>query len=314
MGVVRAMTDRSVAADDRFDDGPTVGVVGVGTIGDPIARQIAGAFETIAFDIDTDQLTSIADAGVEAAADPTELGRRSDVVLLSLPSSDAVEAATLGDDGVLGGLSEHDVLVDTSTIDPETTESVAAACEDRDVEFLDIPVSGGPRNAEKGALTAMAGGDADVLELIAPVLESFCETIYHVGGQGTGIAMKLANNYLLAVNAAAVCEALLMARRAGIDDETFFDVASSASGDSYALRRNLEGFVLPGEYDPEADLSIVQKDARLAEGLGRELGVPLLVGGSTSSIYRLAEEHGLADRDFAALLALYDPEEDVGSP
>lgn len=292
---------------------PTVGIVGVGTIGGPIARQIARSFDTVAFDIDAERLESVAEAGVKAAADLSELGRRSDVVFLSLPSSDAVEAATLGEDGVLAGLSESDVLIDTGTIDPETTESVAAACGDRGVGFLDIPVSGGPRNAAKGSLTAMAGGDADLLEAVTPVLESFSETIYHVGERGTGIAMKLANNYMLAANSTIVFEALVMARRAGIDDETFFDVASNASGDSYALRRNVERFVLPGEYDSEADISIVKKDAMLAERFGRDLGVPLLVGGSTSSIYRLAEDRGLAARDLAALLALYDPDEDVGA-
>lgn len=304
---------RSETARGTFDGEPTVGVVGVGTIGDPIARRIAQSFETVAFDLDAERLESVVEVGIEPVSGPHEVGQRSDIVLLSLPSSDAVEAATLGDEGVLDGLSEHDVLIDTGTVDPETTESVAAACDERGVEFLDIPVSGGPRNAAKGALTAMAGGDADVLELVTPVLECFSETVSHVGERGTGIAMKLSNNYLLAVNSAAVCEALVMARRAGIDDETFFDVASNASGDSYALRRNVERFVLPGEYDSEAGISIVRKDAMLAERFGRDLGVPLLVGGSTSSIYRLAEDRGLAARDLAALLALYDPAEDVGA-
>ncbi len=297
---------------DTDDGEPTVGVVGVGTIGGPIAERIAGAFETVAFDLDADALESVSEAGVHAASDLREVGRRSDIVLLSLPSSAAVEAATLDEDGVLDTLSPNDVLVDTSTIDPETTERVATVCEERNVEFLDVPVSGGPRNVTKGTLTAMAGGDGDVLELVRPVFETFCDTIYRVGDRGTGIAMKLSNNYLLAVNSAAVCESLVMARRAGIDDETFFDVASSASGDSYALRRNVEGFVLPDEYDSEADISIVRKDAMLAERFGRDLGVPLLIGGTASSIYRLAEDRGLASRDLAALLALYDPDEDVG--
>ncbi len=301
----------SATTRDTFAAQPTVGVIGVGTMGDPIARRIADAFEVVAFDIDADRLEAIADAGVGPADSARDLGRRSDVVLLSLPSSDAVEAAVFGGDGVLSGLSEHDVLVDTGTVDPETTESVATAAREVGVEFLDIPVSGGPRNATTGELTAMAGGDGDVLELIQPVIECFSDTIYHVGDVGSGIAMKLANNYMLAVNSAVVCESLAMARRAGIDDEAFFRVASNASGDSYALRRNLGGFVLPGEYDAEAAVSILRKDVFLAEGLGRELGVPLLAGGETSSIYRLAEDRGLADRDFAALLALYDPDEDV---
>jgi 3-hydroxyisobutyrate dehydrogenase-like beta-hydroxyacid dehydrogenase len=295
-----------------FENGPTVGVVGVGTMGAPIAERIADDFDTVAVDLDPERLESVADAGVAAADDPRDLARRSDIVFLSLPSSKAVEAVTLGDDGVLAGLSTGDVLVDTGTTHPETSETIADACDERGVEFLDIPVSGGPRNAKTGELAAMAGGDAAVLELITPVLECFSETIYHVGGRGTGIAMKLANNYMLAVNSAVVCEALVMARRAGIDDETFLEVASNSSGDSYALRRNVGQFVIPGAYDdPDADLPILTKDVTLAEELGRDLGVPLLVGGETSSVYRLAEDRGLGEYDFAALLALYDPDEDV---
>jgi len=309
------MTDSpdSRATGDTFASDPTVGVVGVGTMGAPIAERIAAAFETVAFDLDPNRLESVADAGVAAADSLSDLAGRSDLVFLSLPSSEAVEAATLGDDGVLAGLSAGDVLVDTGTTHPETSETVAAACDEGGVEFLDVPVSGGPRNAETGDLTAMAGGDAAVLELITPVLECFSETISHVGECGTGLAMKLANNYMLAVNSAVVCEALLVARRAGIDDETFLEVASNASGDSYALRRNVGQFVIPDAYDdPDAALPIVTKDVTLAEDLGRDLGVPLLVGGETSSVYRLAEDYGLDEYDVAALLALYDPAEDVG--
>jgi 3-hydroxyisobutyrate dehydrogenase-like beta-hydroxyacid dehydrogenase len=301
------MTDRR---DGGVTNEPTVGVVGVGTMGGPIAERIADGFETVAFDLDAERLEAV--AGVDAADGPLDLARRSDLVFLSLPSSEAVEAATLDGDGVLAGLSEGDVLVDTGTTHPETSESIADACEERGVEFLDVPVSGGPRSAATGELAAMAGGDADVLELIEPVFESFCETVYHVGERGTGIAMKLANNYMLAVNSAIVCEALVVARRAGIDDETFLEIASDSSGDSYALRRNVGRFVVPGEYaDPDADLSILQKDVTLAEDLGRDLGAPLPVGGATSSIFRMATDRGLDEYDFAALLALYDPDEDV---
>lgn len=301
------MTDRR---DGRVTDEPTVGVVGVGAMGGPIAERIADGFETVAFDLDAERLEAV--AGVDAADGPLDLARRSDLVFLSLPSSEAVEAATLGGDGVLAGLSEGDVLVDTGTTHPEMSESVADACEERGVEFLDVPVSGGPRNAKTGELAAMAGGDADVLELIEPVFESFCETVYHVGECGTGLAMKLANNYMLAVNSAIVCEALVVARRAGIDDETFLEIASDSSGDSYALRRNVGRFVVPGEYaHPDADLSILKKDVTFAEELGRDLDAPLPVGGATSSIFRMATDRGLEEYDFAALLALYDPDEDL---
>lgn len=294
-------------------DSTTVGVIGVGNMGEPMLRQIAASFEAIAFDRNDDRLASVAADGITAAASPSEVGDRSDIVLLSLPSSEAVEAVALGEDNVLIGLSTDDVLVDTSTIDPDVTKTVASACDDRDVTFLDAPVSGGPRKAVRGELTTMVGGDDDDIRRLTPIFESYSDTIYHVGDRGAGIAMKLTNNYMFAVNSAVVCEALAMARSAGIDDETFFDVASNASGDSYSLRRNLEGFVLPDDYGSEANLSIVRKDVTLAEELGRSLNVPMPVGGATSSVYKMAEDRGLATRDLAALIAMYDTTEDVGS-
>lgn len=311
-GVYRQMTDpeaQESASQTRAEE-PTVGVIGIGNMGTSIARQVADSFEVVAYDRDPDQVAPL-EGPIAVARTRREVAERTDIVLLSLPSSDAVESVVLGEGGVLDGLSPGTVLVDTSTIDPAVTRTVSSACDSRRVTFLDAPVSGGPRNAVDGALTTMVGGEEAAVDRLRPVFSCYCDTVVHVGERGAGIAMKLANNYMFGVQTAAVCEALTMARRAGIDDETFFEVASSASGDSYALRRNLEGFVLPGEYEPEGSLSILGKDVRLAEQFGRANDVPLPVGGTTSSIFRLAETRGWGGRDLAALLALYDDTEPI---
>ncbi len=298
------------SAPQTSEEEPTVGVIGIGNMGTPIVRQVANSFEVVAYDRDPGRVVPL-ERTITVAKTHREVAELADIVLLSLPSGDAVESVVLGAEGVLSGLSPGNVLVDTSTIDPDVIHTVASACDSRAVNFLDAPVSGGPRNAVASALTTIVGGEEATVDRLRPVFSCYCDTVVHVGETGAGIAMKLANNYMFGVQTAAVCEALTMARRAGVDDETFFEVASNASGDSYALRRNLEGFVLAGEYEPEASLSILGKDVRLAEQFGRDNDVPLPVGGTTSSIFRLAETRGWGDRDLAALLALYDETEPI---
>lgn len=282
----------------------TVGVIGVGNMGEPMVRRLASEYETVAYDLDPDRLESVADAGAVAADSPAEVGERCDTVLLSLPSGEAVEATVEGPENVLSTLSGG-ALIDASTVAPATTERVAAACEEAGVEFLDAPVSGGPRNAEPGTLTVMVGGSEEALAAVRPVLETIGERIYHVGPQGAGIAMKLTNNYMLALNNLAFCEGLSMARAADIPDETFSEVVSEASGNSYAVERNMERFVLRDRFEAEGSIPILRKDAALAEAFGADLGVPLPFGGGASGIYRLAERAGYENLDMAGMVEFY---------
>lgn len=283
----------------------TVGVVGLGNIGGRLAEVALGEFDTVVFDIDTDCVEALVEAGASEADSGADVGRRADVVLLSLPHDGALEAATLGDGGVVEGLGTGDVLVDTSTVSPMASERVAAACEATGAVFLDAPVSGGARNAATGNLTVLAGGDAAVLERVRPVLDAIAETVHHVGPQGAGVTLKVVNNYLLGVNQVALAEGLTMARSAGIDDETFADTVADASGASYALDRNMSRFVLPDEFDSEFTLDLMEKDVRLAERFATDGDVPLLLGG-VSGLYRIASEMGYGDLDCSAIVKLYE--------
>lgn len=136
-------------------DSPTVGVVDLGNIGGRVARVLLDAFDVCVFDVDEDAVARLAEAGARGCESGAAVGRRADVVLLALPSDDALVAATLGDDGVVAGLGAGDVLVDTSTVSPGASERVRTATEERGAAFLDAPVSGGARNAETGDLVVL---------------------------------------------------------------------------------------------------------------------------------------------------------------
>jgi 3-hydroxyisobutyrate dehydrogenase-like beta-hydroxyacid dehydrogenase len=285
--------------------GTVVGVVGLGNIGGRVARVLLNSFEVVVFDLDPDAVDGVAAAGATACGSAAAVGRRADVVLLSLPGDDALDAATTGDDGVVAGLGPGDVLVDTSTVSPEASARAARATREAGADFLDAPVSGGARNAETGELTVLVGGDADVLDRVRPVLDAVARTVHRVGPAGTGVTLKLVNNYVFALNQVALAEGLTMARAAGVDDETFAETVAESSGGSYALDRNMERFVLPDDYDSEFTLDLMAKDVRLGERFAAANGVPLLLGGA-SGPFEAASALGHGDLDSSAVLKLYE--------
>lgn len=283
----------------------TVGVVGLGNIGGRVANVLLETFDVVVYDIEESRVETLVDAGAAAADSGSEVGHRADVVFLSLPHDGALEAATLGDAGVVEGLGDGDVLIDTSTVSPMASERVAEACDAAGVGFLDAPVSGGARNAETGDLTVLVGGEAAVLERVRPPLDAIAKTVHHVGPQGAGVTLKVVNNYLLGVNQIALSEGLAMARAAGIDDQTFADTVADASGASYALDRNMSRFVIPDEFSSEFTLDLMEKDVKLAERFADESDVPLLLG-NVSGLYRVASSMGYGDLDCSAIVKLYE--------
>jgi len=283
----------------------TVGVVGLGNIGGRIAAVLLEEFDVVGYDLDEERCRELADEGGTVADSVQEVGRQASVVLLSLPSDEALEATVFGDESVLDGMADGDVLVDTSTVSPMLSRRVGEKCEAAGVGFLDAPVSGGARNAERGTLTLLVGGPEETLEQVQPVLDAIGKTIHHVGQTGTGVTLKVVNNYMFGLNQAVLAEGLTMARAAGIDDETFAETVADSSGASYALDRNMERFVLPDEYDSEFTLGLMEKDVQLGEAFASAQDVPLLVGGA-SEVYQLGEAMGYGDLDSAAILKLYE--------
>jgi 3-hydroxyisobutyrate dehydrogenase-like beta-hydroxyacid dehydrogenase len=270
-----------------------------------MAVEVNSPFDVVGYDVVGDQRRKFEDEGGEVRDSPRAVAAAADVVFLSLPSEEAVRSVTIGSEGLVEALDPDDVLVNTSTVGPALTDSVATACAEADVGFLDAPVHGGPRKADGGTLVFLVGGPTDVLESVRPVFATMAETIHLVADHGAETAIKLASNYMFGVQQLALCESLAMARAAGIDDETFAETIPDTAGDCYALNRNVAQFVIPDQFEPEAQQSIVRKDLELAEQMATIFNVPLLSGG-VSHIYRYAENVGLADEDTASLIKLFE--------
>jgi 3-hydroxyisobutyrate dehydrogenase len=201
-----------------------------------------------------------------------------------------VESLLEGNDGLLAGFQRGATLVDCTSGDPGVSRRIAARLGEAGVEFIDAPVSGGVSGAERGALTVMCGGDAEVFENTRPVLESFGGKIVHCGPVGAGHALKAVNNMLLAVNIWSAGEGLAALARAGVDIGAALGVINASSGRSTATENLFTERVLTRAFPRTFRLALLDKDVGIAASVAREQKVPSPLIQLTSELYRLA--HG----------------------
>ena len=263
-------------------------------MGGRIARRIAGAgHRPLGHDLDARRAEA---AGVEPAATPAALVARSGVVLLSLPDSAAVESVVLGGGGILESCRPGQVVVDLGTSAPSSTVRLHAALAERGAELVDAGISGGARGAEQGTLTIMTGGSEETVRGLGWLFETFSAAVHHMGPSGAGHTAKLLNNFLNGVSLAATAEAMVAARKAGLDLATFLDVVNHSSGVTFASLNRFPS-IIRGDY-LEGGLTgrLMMKDLLLYVGLLRELGVPSLNAAGPVATFGLANELGYGDQ------------------
>jgi 3-hydroxyisobutyrate dehydrogenase len=274
--------------------GRRVGFVGLGNMGGRITRRIVAAgHPVLGYDLDSSRAAA---AGADAASSPAELVDASDVILLSLPDSRAVEAVILGTNGIAPVCRSGQVIIDLSTAAPSSTVMLHDALAERGVEFLDAGISGGAAAAEKGTLTVMVGGSASAAEAHAWLFDLFTSNVYVMGDSGAGHTAKLLNNFLNAVSLAATAEVMVAARKAGLDLKTLLDVLNSSSGVNFATLNRFP-HIVEGDY-LEGGLTgaLMMKDVVLYVDLIRELGVPSLNAPGPLASFGLGNATGYADQ------------------
>jgi 3-hydroxyisobutyrate dehydrogenase len=245
-----------------------VAVIGLGAMGLAMAERLAERGEAVqGWDRDPARRRAAEAAGVAVAEDAAT---GAEVVILSLPDDVAVRAvaARLPAAGMMAG----GVVVDTSTVAPETPRALAPGFAATGLAWLDAPVSGGPHGARAGRLTMMVGGEAEALAHAMPALEAIAAKVVHVGPSGAGAVAKLANNLLVAAHLLTAAEALRLARCAGVDAEAALSVINTASGRSAATEMNFPRWILPGSFDSGFTAGLMRKDVRLALELAGRVG------------------------------------------
>jgi 3-hydroxyisobutyrate dehydrogenase-like beta-hydroxyacid dehydrogenase len=294
---------------DRGDDmRPEVGFVGVGNIGAPICRHlIDGGYPVAVFDADPRALEEFRGTAATIASSLTDLARRSEVVVLSLPDSDVVERVVLGEEGLLAdGLSGGKVLIDTSSSRPSSTRRIAAHLAEKGIDMLDAPVSGGVLRAREGSLAVMVGGEEEVYERHRELLGSFGSQIFYVGGHGAGHMTKCLNNLASATTLAASAEIVLLGVRAGLEPEKLVEVINASSGRSYSTEVKFPRYVLNRAFDDGFAIHLMSKDVKIALDTAAELRGPMLIGSAVGRVWEEAVSQGYGSESHTAIYAFIE--------
>lgn len=279
----------------------TVGFVGLGNIGRPMAERLRDArIDLVVLESRREVALDFAGSPERVAASPRELGDRADIVLMSLPTPAALRAVVGGDDGLARG-KRVKLVVDLSTVGPATARESAALLQTVGIGFLDAPVSGGVAGAKKGTLAVMAAGAAADYERARPLLE-YIGRVFLVGDTpGQGQAMKLLNNLLSANAVAATAEVMALGAKAGLDGAVMLDVLNASSGRNMATADKFPRAVLTRTFELGFRTVLLHKDVRLCREFAREYGVPFTVGAAVDQVWEQAAAE-LGDADFMRIV------------
>lgn len=259
-------------------------------------------FDTVLWNRDASKAELVAEAlGAPVASSAAEAASRADVVLTSLADDAAVEAVYLDPGGIVEGIGPTAVAIEASTVDPRTVEAIGSAVDRTGAGFLDCPVSGSVSMVEAGALTIMAGGDADLVDRVRPVLEALASRVVHVGGRGAGAATKLAVNGLVHGLNVALSEAVVLAERAGVDRATAYEVFASGAGGAPFVHYKRAAYEHPEGAPVAFSLDLVAKDLELITGLGERVGAPMRQAATSLDIVHDAIAAGFGERDLSAI-------------
>lgn len=278
-----------------------IGFVGLGIMGKPMVRNLMKEeYNVTIFDIVGEAVEEMVGEGATPASSAMEVASKNPVVITMVPDSPQSEAAILGPGGVLEGASAGSTVIDMSSIAPASSQKIAAACEAAGVSFLDAPVSGGETGAIEGTLAVMVGGKKDVFDKNFDMLSTMSGSIVLCGGYGAGNITKLANQIIVAGNIAALGEALVLAKKSGIDPQVVFDAIKGGLAGSNVM--NTKGpMMIDGNFDPGFRIVLHQKDLHNAILTGKESGVPLIITSTVQQILGSLINDGKGNSDHSAI-------------
>lgn len=250
---------------------PTIGFVGLGRMGGPMARRLIGdGHRVLGFDLSAQALSALAEAG-GSPVDSAAAAAAADIVVLMLPDSNAV-TAVLHDVAVVAALVPGSIVIDMSSSEPLRTRELAEELAQRRIHLVDAPVSGGVAGAEAGTLTIMVGGDAKIITRVRPVLELLGRPT-RAGEVGAGHAVKALNNLMSATHLWVTSEAIIAGQKFGLDPEAMLAMFNGSSGRSGSTENKWPNFILPGRYNSGFGLRLMLKDMKIATALARAVGV-----------------------------------------
>src|SRR5215472_12108492 len=283
-----------------------VGFIGLGNMGRPMALNLLKhGLKLVVHDIDPAKVESLRAKGAAVADSPQAVAAAAGRTISMVETTAQAAAVIAGSRGVIQGAGPGHIVISMSTIDPSVARRLGSELGARGLALLDAPVSGGTARAESGELTIVVGGDAAAFEACRDLWKGMGTGIFHVGGLGQGLAMKLVNNMLIQVNTVAVAEALVLGVKAGLDPKTIYEVVRVCTGTSSAFERGAAR-MLARDFSPAGTVDISFKDQELETAFAKQLGAPLLLANVSQQIYQMARAAGLGKQDGTAIIQVLE--------
>lgn len=280
-------------------------------MGRPMARRLTECYDVIAFDLDVGRFEGL--DSVARAESVSEVASSATTILMSLPTTAAVEAVVLGDDGLLGamdrscgsGFAAGPLVIDMSTTQPLVSKRIAQVLAEHGAAFVDAPVSGGPAGAEAGTLSIMAGCEDGVFERAEPYLSAIGGSVVRVGGSGSGGVAKLVNNMIVGAAFASVAEGFAVAAAHGIDISSLHQAIRGGWAGSKVLDLSAEA-VSKGDFSPTGTVDLLSKDLGYARDLARADNIPVPVTAIVDEVFTAAKARGTGSNFQAVIIELWE--------
>ena len=283
-----------------------VGFIGLGNMGRPMALNLAKqGFPLVVHDIDPAKLEPLRARGAKVADSPEAVSAATDRTISMVETTAQAEAVIAGEHGLIRTARAGHIVISMSTIDPLVARRLGERLAAKDIAMVDAPVSGGTERAASGELSVICGGPADTVKACDDLFRAMGRNVFHVGGLGQGLAMKLVNNMLVQVNTVAVAEALVLGVKAGLDAQTIYDVVRVSTGTSFAFETRVPR-ILKRDFAPGGTVDISFKDQELETQFAKQLGVPVLLANVSQQVYQMARAAGLNKEDGSAIVKVLE--------
>jgi len=283
-----------------------IGFIGLGIMGKPMAKNLLKAgYHLTVYDIVPDKAEDVVEAGAKASSSSKDVAEKSEIVITMLPNSPEVKEAVLGKNGVLEGATPGTILIDMSSIAPLVSKEVAERAKEKGVVVLDAPVSGGEPKAIEGTLAIMVGGPQDTFDQIEGILSVMGASVTRVGEIGSGNMTKLANQIIVALNIAAMSEAMVLAAKAGVNAEKVFQAIRGGLAGSTVLDAKMP-LVLEGSFKPGFRIELHIKDLANALDTAHKVGVPVPLSSAVMEVMQALKVDGKGADDHGGIIQFYE--------
>lgn len=283
-----------------------VGFIGLGIMGKPMAKNLLKAgYELVVTNRSKSSVEELVALGATGVNSAKEVAQLSDLIITMLPNSPQVKEVILGENGVIDGVKEGAVVIDMSSIAPLASQEVSAELANKGVELLDAPVSGGEPKAIDGTLSVMVGGKKEVFDKFYNVMMAMAGSVVYTGKVGAGNTTKLANQVIVALNIAAMSEALVLATKAGVEPELVFEAIRGGLAGSTVLEAKAP-LVLDRKFDPGFRINLHIKDLQNALDTAHEIGAPVHLTASVMEIMQAMKAEGEDHLDHCGLIRYYE--------